>query len=130
LKDGKGRLTAGSGIFNDTPYTFARRFEGSGAGTTPEELIASAHSGCYAMALSGELGRAGFTPQRLTVRATVTIEPVDGKATISSSALELEGVVPGIDAAKFQEAAANAKANCPVSRLLNTNITLTAKLAG
>ena len=81
------------------------------------------------MALSGELGRAGYAPQRLSVKATVTIEPVDGKATISSSALELEGVVPGIDEAKFQEAAATAKANCPVSRLLNTNITLTAKLA-
>ena len=93
LKDGKGRLTAGSGIFNETPYTYARRFEGSGAGTTPEELVAAAHCGCYAMALSGELGRAGFSPQRLSVKATVTIEPVDGKATISSSSLELEGAV-------------------------------------
>jgi len=128
LKDGKGRLTAGSGIFSGTAYTYARRFEGSGAGTTPEELVAAAHCGCYAMALSGELGRAGFSPQRLSVKATVTIEPVDGKATISSSALELEGVVPGIDQAKFQEAAANAKANCPVSRVLHTNITLTVKL--
>jgi len=128
IKDGKGRLSAASGIFSDTPYTFARRFEGLGTGTTPEELIAAAHSGCYAMALSGELGRAGFPPQRLSVKATVTIEPVDGKATVTSSALELEGVVPGIDDAKFQEAAANAKANCPISRLLHTNITLTAKL--
>jgi osmotically inducible protein OsmC len=128
IKDGKGRLSAASGIFSDTPYTFARRFEGLGTGTTPEELIAAAHSGCYAMALSGELGRAGFTPQRLSVKATVTIEPVDGKATVTSSALELEGVVPGIDDAKFQEAAANAKANCPISRLLHTNIPLTAKL--
>ena len=128
LKDGKGRISAASGIFSETPYTFARRFEGTGTGTSPEELVAAAHSGCYAMALSGELGRAGFPPQRLTVKATVTIEPVDGKATISSSALELEGVVPGIDDAKFQEAAATAKANCPVSRVLHTNITLTAKL--
>src|SRR5689334_4671886 len=128
LKDGKGRLSAASGVFSETPYTFARRFEGAGTGTTPEELVAAAHSGCYAMALSGELGRAGFTPERLSVKATVTIEPVDGKATVTSSALELEGVVPGIDPAKFQEAAANAKANCPISRLLHTNITLTAKL--
>ena len=128
LKDGKGRLTAASGIFSETPYTFARRFEGAGTGTTPEELIAAAHSGCFAMALSGELGRAGFTPQRLSVKATVTLEPVDGKPTVSSSMLELEGVVPGIDEAKFQEAAASAKANCPISRLLHTNITLTAKL--
>jgi len=130
LKDGKGRLSAASGVFSETPYTFARRFEGAGTGTTPEELVAAAHSGCYAMALSGELGRAGFTPERLSVKATVTIEPVDGKATVTSSALELEGVVPGIDPAKFQEAAANAKANCPISRLLHTNITLTAKLVG
>ncbi len=129
LKDGKGRLSATSGVFVDTPYTFARRFEGTGTGTTPEELIAAAHSGCFTMALSAELGRAGFTPQRLTVKATVTLEPVDGKPTVSSSALELEGVVPGIDDAKFQEAAAGAKANCPISRLLNTNITLTARLA-
>jgi len=128
LKDGKGRLSAASGVFSDTPYTFARRFEGTGPGTTPEELIAAAHSGCFAMALSAELGKAGFTPQRLTVRATVTLEPVDGKPTVSSSALELEGAVPGIDGARFQEVAAAAKAGCPISRLLNTNITLTTKL--
>lgn len=128
LKDGKGRISTGSGVVSESPYTFARRFEGTGTGTTPEELIAAAHSSCFAMALSGELGRAGFPPQRLTVKATVTLEPVDGKPTVSSSALELEGVVPGIDPAKFQESAANAKANCPISRLLHTNITLTAKL--
>ena|SRR5690242_14955925 len=130
LKDGKGRVSAASGVFSETPYTFARRFEGTGQGTTPEELIAAAHSSCFAMALSGELGRAGFPAKRLSVKATVTLEPVDGKPTVSSSALELEGEVPGIDAAKFQEAAANAKANCPISRLLHTNITLTAKLVG
>jgi len=129
LKDGKGRLTAASGTFTDLPYTFARRFEGIGVGTTPEELIAAAHSGCFAMALSAELGKSGFAPKRLSVRATVTLEPVDGKPTVSSSALELEGVVPGIDEARFQETAAVAKANCPISRLLATNITLTAKLA-
>jgi osmotically inducible protein OsmC len=128
LRDGKGHLTAHSGAFSETPYTFARRFEGTGTGTTPEELIAASHSACFAMALSGELGRHGFTAQRLSVKATVTIEPVDGKATVTSSALELEGVVPGIDDAKFQEAAASTKVNCPISRLLNANITLTAKL--
>lgn len=130
LKDGKGKLTGGTGVFTDTPYTFAKRFEGAGGGTTPEELIAAAHSGCFAMALSGELGKAGFTPTRLSVNATVTIEPVDGKGTVTSSALVLEAVVPGIDDAKFQEVAAAAKAGCPISRLLKTNITLTAKLAG
>ena len=130
LKDGKGKLTGGTGVFKDTPYTFAKRFEGAGGGTTPEELIAAAHAGCFAMALSGELGKAGFTPTRLSVGATVTLEPVDGKPTVSSSALVLEAVVPGMDDAKFQAAAAGAKAGCPISRLLNTNITLTAKLAG
>ena len=129
LKDGSGRLSAASGIFSETPYTFARRFEGTGTGTTPEELIAAAHSSCFAMALSADLGKAGFNPQRLSVRATVTFEPVDGKPTVSSSALELEATVPGIDEAKFQEVAAGAKVNCPISRLLNTNITLVAKLA-
>lgn len=129
LKDGKGRLTAASGVFTDVPYTFARRFEGVGTGTTPEELIAAAHSACFAMALSADLGKAGFTPQRLAVKATVTLEPVDGKPTVSSSALELEAQVPGIDDAKFQELVAGAKVNCPISRLLHTNITLTAKLA-
>ncbi|MEQ1832445.1 MAG: OsmC family protein [Candidatus Eisenbacteria bacterium] len=128
LKDGKGKLTSGSGAFTDSAYTFAKRFEGAGAGTTPEELVAAAHSGCFAMATSAELGKAGFTPTRLSVKATVTLEPVDGKPTVSSSALELEAVVPGIDDAKFQEIAAGAKAGCPISRLLNTNITLTAKL--
>ena len=130
LKDGKGKLTSGSGAFTDSPYTFAKRFEGTGAGTTPEELIAAAHSGCFAMATSAELGKAGFAPSKLSVKATVTLEPVDGKSTVTSSALELEAVVPGIDDAKFQEIAAGAKAGCPISRLLHANITLTAKLVG
>src|SRR5262252_8099738 len=103
LKDGKGRLTAASGVFTDTPYTFAKRFEGVATGTTPEELIAAAHSRRFAMALSAELGKAGYTPQRLSVKATVTLEPVDGKPTVSSTALELEGVIPGVEDAKFQE---------------------------
>jgi len=130
LKDGKGRVTAASGTFSDTPYTFERRFEkNTGVGTTPEELVAAAHSSCFAMALSADLGKAGFKPTRLSVQATVTLEPVDGKPTVSSSALELEAEVPGIDDAKFQEIAAGVKANCPISRLLKTNVTLTAKLA-
>jgi len=129
LKDGKGRVSAANGAFTDTPYSFAKRFEGAaGPGTTPEELVAAAHAGCFAMATSAELGKAGFTPTRLAVRATVTLEPVDGKATVSASALELEATVPGIDEAKFQEIAAGAKAGCPISRLLNANITLVAKL--
>ncbi len=130
LKDGKGKLSSGSGAFTDSPYTFAKRFEGAGAGTTPEELVAAAHSGCFAMATSGELGKAGFAPTKLSVKATVTLEPVDGKSTVTTSALELEAVVPGIDDAKFQEIVAGAKAGCPISRLLHANITLTAKLVG
>jgi osmotically inducible protein OsmC len=129
LKDGKGKITVATGAFSEMPYTFAKRFEGTGSGTTPEELIAAAHASCFAMATSGELNKAGFSPTRLSVKATVTLEAVDGKPTVSSSALELEGVVPGIDDAKFQELAANAKAGCPISRLLKTNITLTAKLS-
>lgn len=129
LKEGKGQVSAASGAFTDSPYTFAKRFESTGSGTTPEELIASAHAGCFAMATSAELGKAGFTPTRLSVKATVTLEPVDGKPTVSTSALELEAVIPGIDDAQFQAIAAGSKAGCPISRLLNTNITLTAKLA-
>lgn len=129
LKEGKGQVSAASGAFTDSPYTFTKRFESQGGGTTPEELIASAHAGCFAMATSAELGKAGFTPTRLSVKATVTLEPVDGKPTVSTSALELEAVIPGIDDAQFQTIAAGAKGGCPISRLLNTNITLSAKLA-
>ncbi len=129
LKDGKGRVSAASGIFSDTPYTFAKRFEGQGSGTTPEELIAAAHSSCYAMALSGELGKAGFTPSRLAVKATAIVEPVDGKMTVHTIELELDATVPGIDDAKFQLAAENARKGCPISRLLNATINLEARLA-
>lgn len=131
LKDGKGMLDSTTGSFAQMPYDFGKRFEGTaGPGTTPEELIAAAHAGCFSMALSGDLGKAGFTPTRITTTATVTLEPVDGKPTVSSSHLELSAVVPGIDAAKFAEIAAGAKAGCPISRLLHTNISLDAKLEG
>lgn len=129
LREGKGQLTAASGTFEATPYTFARRFEAQGSGTSPEELIAAAHAGCFAMATSAELGKAGFTPTRLSVKATVTLEPVDGKPTVSSSALELSAEIPGIDDARFQAIAAGAKAGCPISRLLQTQITLVATLS-
>ena len=129
LKDGKGTVSAGNSAFLDTPYNFGKRFEGTaGAGTTPEELIAAAHAGCFSMAFSGELGKAGFTADRIVTKATVTIEPVDGKPTVSSSHLEMTARIPGIDAAKFAELAAGAKAGCPISRLLSTNITLDARL--
>ncbi|MCI0696997.1 OsmC family protein [candidate division KSB1 bacterium] len=127
LKEGKGTLSAASGVFKDVPYSFAKRFENE-PGTNPEELIAAAHAGCFAMALSGKLGRAGFTPDKLSARAKVTLEQVEGNWTITTSHLELVAKVPGIDRAKFEELAADAKATCPVSRLLNANITLDAKL--
>lgn len=129
LKDGKGKITAASGAFSDTPYDFGKRFEtATGPGTTPEELVAAAHAGCFAMAFSGELGKAGFTPERITARATVTLEPVDGKQTVSSSHLEMSAKIPGIDRARFDEIAADAKAGCPISRLLSAKITLDARL--
>jgi len=128
LKQGTGSLSTQNGTLKDTPYSFAARFE-SGTGTNPEELIAAAHAGCFTMALAAALGRAGFTPQELSTQATLTLEQVSGNWTISAVHLELNGRVPNIDRAKFDELAADAKANCPVSRVLKADITLDAKLA-
>jgi len=127
LKQGHGALATHSGVLKETPYSFGTRFE-NGAGTNPEELIAAAHAGCFTMALSAELGRAGHVPKRLATKAAVTLEQVDGNWTISRVHLENEAWVPGISAERFQEIAAVAKANCPVSRLLRADITLHAKL--
>jgi osmotically inducible protein OsmC len=130
LKDGKGKLTGGTAAFTDLAYDFGKRFEGATTpGTTPEELIGAAHAGCYSMALSGGINAAGFTPTSITTKATVTLEPVDGKPTVSSSHLEVTAVVPGMDAAKFAEVAEATKGGCPISRALNTKISLDAKLA-
>lgn len=129
LKSGKGTLSAQSGTLKDTPYSFTARFE-NGSGTNPEELIAAAHAGCFAMALSAALGKEGFTPDRLAAQAAVTLEQVDGNWTITTIDLDLEGKVPGIDKAKFDEIAADAKKNCPVSRVLNATINLRATLQG
>jgi lipoyl-dependent peroxiredoxin len=127
LKSGTGALATHSGVLKETPYSFASRFEAA-AHTNPEELIAAAHAGCYTMALTGALGRAGFTPKRLATQATVTLEQLDGAWTISTVHLETEAWVPGIAATQFAAIAADAKANCPVSRLLRASITLHAKL--
>lgn len=128
LKEGKGTLTSTGGALKNTPYSFAQRF-GDTPGTNPEELIAAAHAGCFAMALSAELGGAGFTPTQLDATAEVTLENVPGKNwTVTSSHLTLKGKVPNIDAAKFTEIANKAKAGCPISKLLNATITLDAKL--
>jgi osmotically inducible protein OsmC len=125
LKQGRGTLATQSGTLKDTAYSFAARFE-NGAGTNPEELIAAAHAGCFTMALAAGLGRAGYAPEELTTTAAVTLEQVQGNWTISAIHLDLNGRVPGIDRGKFEELAAEAKANCPVSRVLNADITLNA----
>ena len=129
LRHGKGQVSAAHGAFTGVAYTFAKRFEGAaGAGTTPEELVAAAHASCFAMAFSSELGKVGFTPTNIAVKAVVTLEPVDGHPTVTSSALEVDATVPGIEDAQFQQVAAGVKDGCPISRLLKTNITLVAKL--
>ncbi len=127
LKTGSGALATHSGVLKETPYSFATRFEGT-PGTNPEELIAAAHAGCFTMALAASLSAAGFSPKRLATQATLTLEQVAGNWTISRVHLENEAWVPGISADQFQQVAAGAKANCPVSRLLRAEISLTAKL--
>jgi len=122
-KEGSGHLTTDSKVLSGTPYNYAKRFEDE-PGTNPEELIAAAHSGCFAMKLSFVLGNAGFTPDSLEATATVTLD----NGAITGSALSLKAKVPGIDAAKFKECAEDAKANCPVSKALGVPVTLTAEL--
>jgi len=122
-KDGNGNLTTQSTTLKNTQYSYKSRFE-EGVGTNPEELIAAAHSGCFAMKLSFVLGGAGFTPDSLEVTSTVTLD----NGVITSSHLDLKAKIPGISAEKFQECADDAKANCPVSKVLNAEITLDAAL--
>jgi lipoyl-dependent peroxiredoxin len=122
-KDGKGTLTSASTVLNNTQYSFNSRFA-EGVGTNPEELIAAAHAGCFAMKLSFSLNEAGFTADDLTVSCTITLE----NGAITESHLTLKGKVPGISKEKFDACAADAKANCPVSKLLSTKITLEAAL--
>lgn len=122
-KEGKGTLSVQSGILKNQPYNYVSRFE-SGTDTNPEELVAAAHAGCFAMKLSFVLGAAGFTPDSLTVKATVNLE---GGAIIESH-LELVAKVPGISAEKFAECANEAKVTCPISKSLTAKITLDAKL--
>ena len=123
-KEGLGTLTSKSKVLNNTSYDFRSRFE-VGEFTNPEELVAAAHAGCFSMKLSFVLGAAGSTPDNIETKCTVTLE----NGTITESHLEVKATVPGMDAAKFAECAADAKANCPISKLLNTNITMEASLA-
>jgi osmotically inducible protein OsmC len=127
LKDGKGTLSSGSGVLKNTPYSFSTRFE-SQPGTNPEELIAAAHAGCFTMALSGQLGAAGMTAQAIDTTATVTLEKLEAGFTVTGVHLQVTVKIPGADQAKFDQAAKNAKEGCPISRLLNTKITMEAKL--
>jgi osmotically inducible protein OsmC len=127
LKEGKGTITTQSGVLSDAPYSFVTRFE-NGKGTNPEELIAAAHAGCFTMALSAQLGTMNFTPQTLRTSAKLTLEKLDAGWTISKIHLDVSARVPGISASAFESAAASAKANCPVSRLLKAEITMDAHL--
>jgi len=127
LKEGKGTVSAASGIFSNVPYNVVGRFE-SGAGTSPEELIAAAHASCFAMALSAELGKVGLTPESIDSRSTVSLDKLDSGWTVTASHLEVTAKIPGADRGKFQQAADAAKAGCPISRLLKAEITLEAKL--
>ena len=122
-KEGKGDLTTQSTVLNKTQYSYKSRFE-EGPGTNPEELIAAAHAGCFTMKLSFVLGEAGFTPDELETKCVITLE----NGTITKSQLTVTAKVPGIDKQKFDECAANAKANCPVSKLLKADISMEATL--
>lgn len=128
LKEGAGTLSTGSGALVDKPYSFKTRFEGE-RGTNPEELIGAAHAGCFSMAFSLILGQAGFTPEKIATSATVTLEQKDGSFAITSSHLDVTASIPDIDDVAFQELAAKAKAGCPVSKVLNAEITMNARLA-
>lgn len=129
LKDGKGAISTQSGALDAHPYGFASRFEGV-AGTNPEELIGAAHAGCFTMALSMILGEAGLTADKMETKAVVTLEQADGGFAITAVALTLTASISGTDDATFQELAAKAKANCPVSKLFKAEITLDATLEG
>lgn len=122
-KDGKGQLSTQSTLIKSAHYSYSSRFE-QGTGTNPEELVAAAHAGCFAMKLSFILGEAGFTPDELNVECTITL----GEGVITESALVLKGKVPGIANDKFQSSAEEARKTCPISKSLNTKITLQASL--
>lgn len=125
---GSGDISTESGVLDKTPYSFKTRFE-SEKGINPEELIAAAHAGCFTMALAFQLQGAGYTPTELSTEAAVTLDPAGQGFRISRSALKLRATVPGLDEATFTKIARDAEKNCPVSKVLNAEITLDAKLA-
>jgi osmotically inducible protein OsmC len=129
IKDGVGTISTASGVLREATYGFKARFE-SGPGTNPEELIGAAHAGCFSMALSKIIGDAGLTPERIETSAEVSLEKVGEGFEITAIHLTTTGRVPGADEARFRELAEKAKAGCPVSKVLNSKITLEATLAG
>ena len=128
LKGGNGVMSSDSGVLANTQYSFSTRFE-NGIGTNPEELIAAAHAGCFSMALASELEKAGLTPESISTNSTLTFEKTDAGFTITVIHLDVVAKVPDADAAQFAEIASAAKGGCPVSRVLNAEITMDAKLA-
>lgn len=127
IKDGKGKVSTDSGVLADTQYSFSTRFE-DGKGTNPEELIAAAHAGCFAMALSGQLGSAGMTAERIATTASVTLDKSGDGFAITRVHLDVTAKIPGAKQDAFEKAAKNAKEGCPVSKVLNATITMDAKL--
>ncbi|WP_312299712.1 OsmC family protein [Stutzerimonas nitrititolerans] len=127
LKTGKGTISTQSGALKDNPYGFNTRFEDA-PGTNPEELIGAAHAGCFSMALSLMLGQAGLTAERIETRAEVTLDKEGEGFAITAIALTLEAWIPGADEAQFQQIANQAKEGCPVSKVLNARISLSATL--
>ena len=127
LKSGQGTVSTESGVLSDTQYSFKTRFE-DGKGTNPEELIAAAHAGCFSMALSSELGKLGVTAETIRTTATVSLEKTDAGFTITAVHLDLKAKIPGADKETFEKVAGNAKKGCPVSRVLNAEITLDTSL--
>jgi len=128
LKDGKGTVSTQSGVLDKTQYSFGTRFE-DGIGTNPEELIAAAHAGCFSMALSGQLDNAGMKAESIDTVATLTFVKTDAGFTVTQVHLDVTCRIPGADNDAFMTAAANAKTGCPISRLLNTEILMDARLA-
>ena len=129
LKEGKGTISSESGVLSNTAYSFSTRFENA-KGTNPEELIAAAHAGCFTMALSAQLGNAGITPESLETTASLTLDKLDAGWTVTKVHLDVTAHIPGADKSAFDKAAENAKAGCPISRLLNAQITMSARLVG
>jgi lipoyl-dependent peroxiredoxin len=127
LKDGKGTVSTDSGVLSNVSYSFAKRFEEE-KGTNPEELIAAAHASCFAMATSAQLDGAGIKAQNIAATATVSLEKVGDGFSVTSSHLDVTIKAPGADRAKVQTAADNAKAGCPISKLLNAKVTMEARI--